>query len=248
MKIIGVIQARMNSQRLPGKVMMSLLGRPVLWHIYNRLKYCKNLDQIVISTGEYSNNKEIIDYATRTQIPFFEGSEKDLIDRLYKTALHFKASAIIRITADCPLIDPFVVDDLIKTHFDNQQYDIITNCKIRTFPHGLDVELYTIDSLKTMWTEIRQPEIREWFPFFIEKNPSLFKVYNVKNDKNLSHLRWTLDYPEDYRLITKIYDSLFKEGNIFTTKDILELYEKDPQLEQINSKYSGYHNIGAPNI
>jgi spore coat polysaccharide biosynthesis protein SpsF len=167
---------------------------------------------------------------------------------LYKTALRFEASAIIRITADCPLIDPLIIDNLIKIHFDNRQYDIITNCKTRTFPHGLDTELYTLDSLKEMWTQIKQPEVREWFPFFIDKNPSLFKIYNVENDKDLSYLRWTLDYPEDYQLIMKIYDSLFREDTIFTTKDILQLYEKNPQLKQINSKYSGYHNVGAPNI
>jgi len=236
----------MNSQRLPGKVMMNLLDRPVIWHIYNRLKYCEHLDDVVISTGEYSNNKEIIDFAKAENIPYFEGSEKDLIDRLYQTAVKFQASAIVRITADCPLVDPSIVDKLAQFYLNNQQYDIITNCKTRTFPHGLDTEIYSLDSLKKMWEKIKQPEIREWFPFFVEKNPSEFKIFNIENDRNLSHMRWALDYPEDYEFIKIIYQSLFKENEIFTTKNVLNLLDKNPNLSEINSKYVGYHNVGAP--
>lgn len=248
MKIIGVIQARMNSQRLPGKVMMNLLDKPIIWHIYNRLKHCKYLDDAVISTGEYSNNKEIIDFAKAEKIPYFEGSEKDLIDRLYETTVKFQASAIVRITADCPLVDPVVVDRLVQFYRNNPQYDIVTNCKVRTFPHGLDAEIYSLESLKKMWKEIKQPEIREWFPFFVEKNQSMFKIFNVENDQNLSNLRWALDYPEDYELIKIIYQSLFKQNEVFTTKDVLALLEQNPKLSEINSKYAGHHNVGAPTI
>lgn len=238
----------MNSQRLPGKVMLNLFDKPIIWHIYNRLKHCKYLDDVVVSTGEYSDNKEIIDYVKKTKIPFFEGSEKDLIDRLYKTAMSFHASAIVRVTADCPLVDPLIVDNLVKRYSDNPQYDIVTNCKTRTFPHGLDIELYSINSLEIMWNEIKQPEIREWFPFFVEKNSSRFKILSIENSHNLSYLRWTLDYPEDYELIKKIYESLFNEKEIFTMKDVLKLFKKNPKLAEINSKYTGHHNVGAPNL
>ena len=98
LKIIGVIQARMDSKRLPGKVMLEILGKPILWHIYERLKKCKTLDLVVISTGEYSNNKQICDFALQNNIPYYSGSETDLIDRLYQTAIHFQSSAIVRIT------------------------------------------------------------------------------------------------------------------------------------------------------
>lgn len=238
----------MHSQRLLGKVMLNLLDKPLMWHIYNRLKSCKHLDDVVISTGEYSTNKEIIDYAKVAKIPYYSGSEKDLIDRLYQTAIKFQASAIVRVTADCPLVDPIIVDKLVQTYVKNQEYDIVTNCKIRTFPHGLDVELYSFNSLEKMWKEIKQPEIREWFPFFVEKNSSLFKVFNIQNDQNLSHMRWTVDYPEDYELIKIIYQSLFKQNEVFTTKDVLALLEKNPKLSEINSKYAGHHNVGAPTI
>jgi len=248
LKIIGIIQARMHSQRLLGKVMLNLIGKPLIWHIYNRLRSCKYLDEVVISTGEYSTNKEIIDYAQMSNIPYYSGSEKDLIDRLYQTAIKFQASAIVRVTADCPLVDPIIVDKLVQTYLNDQEYDIVTNCKVRTFPHGLDVELYSNRSLEKMWKEIKQPEIREWFPFFVEKNPSLFKVFNIGSDRNLSHMRWTVDYPEDFELIKIIYQSLFKQNKIFTTKDVLDLLEKNPKLVEINSKYAGHHNVGAPNI
>ncbi len=169
-KIIGIIQARLDSTRLPKKVMLELLGKPILWHIYNRLKKCTTLNEVVISTGEYQNNKEICDFATKNNIPLFIGSEKDLIDRLYKTALKHNADGIVRITADCPLVDPKVVDRLVTAFLEKTtQFDIVTNCEKRTFPHGLDIEVISIKTLQKLWEEIKELELREWFPFFIQK-------------------------------------------------------------------------------
>lgn len=248
MKIIGLIQARMRSTRLPSKVMLEILGKPILWHIYNRLTKCKFLDLVVVSTGEYNQNSEICDFANHSKIPIYIGSEIDLIDRLYKTAKTFDASAIVRITADCPLVDPKIVDKLAQEFVRNvNEYDIVTNCKVRTFPHGLDVEIYSIAILEKMWKEIKAPELREWFPFYINKNPHLFRIKNIENPMDLSDLRWTVDYPEDYEFITQIYKNLYKDGNTFSMQDILELLNEQPHLKQINSKYVGHHNIGAPN-
>lgn len=249
MKIIGVIQARMNSERLAGKVMLELEGKPILWHIYNRLKQCCTLNEIVISTGEYKNNKEICDFASVNNIPLFIGSEIDLIDRLYKTAINHNAEAIVRITADCPLVDPKIVDTLVTKFLEkNQQFDIITNCEKRTFPHGLDIEVISTKTLKKLWEEIKEPQLREWFPFFIQKNHDMFKIFNMENNDDLSKLRWTLDYPEDYEFLKQIYKNLFHSQKIFYMQNILNLLKKYPKLKEINSKYVDHHNIGAPKI
>ena len=249
MKIIGVIQARLSSSRLQNKVLLEIIGKPMLWHIYNRLSKSKLLDQVVISTGEVKNNSAIHEFALKNNIPIYVGSESDLIDRLYQTALYYNASAIVRITGDCPLVDPLLVDKLISEYLKgNQEYDIVTNCQHRTFPHGLDIEVFSFDILKKMWQDIKEPELREWFPFYITKNPNSFKILNVDNETDLSNLRWTVDYPEDYDLIKQIYEGLYKDDKVFVMNDILELLDKNKTLNTINSKYVGYHNIGAPQV
>jgi spore coat polysaccharide biosynthesis protein SpsF len=241
----------MNSKRLSGKAMLDILDKPILWHIYNRLKACTHLDSVVISTGEYVNNKPICEFALKNNIPLYEGSELDLIDRIYRTALHFNSSAVVRITADCPLIDPKVIDKIITEYVNkSDQYDIVTNwSKMRTFPHGLDAEIYSIGALKKMWEEIKQPELREWFPlYYTEKNPALFRIFTITNPTNLSNLRWAMDYPEDYEFIKQIYQILYKETTVFGMEDVLDLIKKQPSLTEINSKYSGHHNVDAPNV
>lgn len=251
LKIIGVIQARMRSTRLPGKVMLEILGKPILWHIYNRLMNCKKLNQVVISTGEYAYNSEICDFAQKNKIPYFEGSEIDLIDRLYKTSIKFNACALVRITADCPLVDPKVIDMMVDGYLDKKDhYDIVRNYGdlIRTFPHGLDVEVYSVESLKKMWDEIKSIELREWFPLYVKQNPKSFRILEIQNTTDQSSLRWTVDYPEDYEFVQKIYEKLYADNKVFYYDDILELLNKQPDLKSINSKYVGYHNVDAPKI
>ena len=249
MKIIGVIQARLGSSRLQNKVLLEINGKPMLWHIYNRLSKSKLLDQIVISTGDIKNNFAIHECALKNNIPIYVGSESDLIDRLYQTALYYNASAIVRITGDCPLVDPLLVDKLISEYLKGkQEYDVVTNCQQRSFPHGLDIEVFSFDILKKMWQDIKEPELREWFPFYITKNPNSFKILNIANHTDLSNLRWTVDYPEDYEFIKQIYKNLYKDDKVFVMNDILELLNKNKTLNAINSKYVGYHNIGSPQI
>jgi len=235
----------MSSTRLPGKVMLKILDRPVIHHIYDRLGTCEQLDSVVISTGEYNKNKEICDYAEKHKFPIYIGSDNDLIDRLYKTALKFNASAIVRITADCPLVDPIIVDELVSKFLVNsKQYDIITNCQIQTYPHGLDIEIYSTEVLKKLCKDISEYELREWIPMYVQKYPEKYKVLNITNQPNLSHLRLTLDYEEDFKLIEIIYKNM--KSNIFFLDDILKLFAKNHELININAKYVGHHNIDAP--
>lgn len=239
----------MNSKRLPGKVMMKICGKPVIEHIFHRLKQCSNLDQIVISTGSYDENKEIHEFAKKSNILLYSGSEDDVIDRIFNTAKTYDSDFVVRITADCPFVDPKIIDRMVLFHHQNsQKYDIIVNNKPPTFPHGLDVEVSSFDIIQKMWSQIKEPELREWFPLFIKKNPKMFRIHNISNPSNLTHLRWTLDYPEDFEFIEKIFERLYTPDKIFFMEDILKLLKKEPKLSLINSKYIGQHNIGAPKI
>ncbi len=247
MKIIGIIQIRLGSTRLPKKAMLKILDKPIIWHIYNRLKFCNNLDEIVIATGDSENNLEIQDFAKKNNIPIFEGNEIDLVSRLYQTGEKFHASAIVRITGDSPLVDPVIVDQVISAYKKNiKKIDIVSNMRKSSFPYGLEVEIFSMESLRKMLLEIKKPEMREWFSLFIEKNPNLFNILNISNSKDLSKLRWTLDYKEDYEFIKKIYEELYIENQIFLMEDILKLINKNPNMLEINKKYVGIKNIGMP--
>lgn len=247
MKIIAIIQVRVGSTRLPRKAMLKILGKPIIWHIYNRLKFCNNLDEIVIATGDSRNNLEIQNFAKKNNIPIFEGSEVDLVSRLYETGEKFHASAIVRITGDSPLVDPLIVDQIISTYKKNiKKIDIVSNMRKTSFPYGLEVEIFSMESLKKMLLLIKKPEMREWFSLFIEKNPNLFNILNISNSKDLSKLRWTLDYEEDYKFIKKIYEELYIENQMFFMNDILKLLKKNPKMAEINKKYVGIKNIGMP--
>lgn len=247
LKTIGLIQARMNSTRLPGKVLLPILGKPVLWHMYHRLKQSKLIDEVVISTGPENKNKKICDYLSSEDIPFFSGSEVDLIDRIYKTALCFDASTIVRITADCPFVDPNVVDKILTEYFKTKnQYDIVSNSNTHSFPHGLEIEVYPIETIKKLHTVIKELKFREWFPTYIEKHPNEFNILNITNNQNLSKFRLTIDYPEDYDLSQLIYQELYPDNHIFLMEDIVELLSRRPDLVKINSKYLEHVNIDAP--
>jgi len=247
LKTVGLIQARMNSKRLPGKVLLPLLGKPVLWHMYKRLKQSKLLDEVVVSTGPENLNKKICDYLSSENIPFFSGSEIDLIDRIYQTALHFNASIIVRVTADCPFIDPNLVDKILTEYFKtSNQYDLASNSYVHTFPHGLDIDVYPIETIQRLHNVIKEPEFREWFPTYVEKHQKEFKILNITNEKNLSKLRLTIDYPEDYEFTKLVYRELYTDDHVFTIDEILELLSKKPDLIKINSKYTEHRNIDAP--
>lgn len=248
MKIIGVIQARMNSQRLPGKVMLKIEEKPIIWHIFDRLTKCNSLDSVVISTGDKEKNKDIIDFAVQNNFPIYSGSEDDLIERLYRTAEKYDADAIVRITSDCPLVDPSIVDMLVKNfRTEHEKYDIITNCQIFTFPHGLEVEIYSKKVLSFLWKNIAEKEYREWFPLFIKKNSNQFNILNIKNESDLSSIRLTVDYEEDLELVRIIFKELSHLEN-FSLNDILKLLKQRPELQKINLKFHNKRNIDAPKI
>jgi spore coat polysaccharide biosynthesis protein SpsF len=246
MKIIGIIQARINSKRLPGKVLLNINEKPMLWHIYQRMKNSKTLDEVVISTGDSKENKKIIKFSEDNNIPFFSGNENDLIDRLYKTAINFKADAIVRVTGDCPLIDSDIIDELVMNYKKNESFDIITNCITESFPHGLDAEVYSTKVLKKMHSEIKEEKFREWFVLYVRNHFKEFEILEIKNKTDQSRYRWTVDYLEDLEFVRQIFKNLYDKKKMFMMNDIFDLLNKKPNLERINSKFMDCKNINAP--
>lgn len=238
--IYAIIQARMGSTRLPGKVMLDLCGHPVIAHVVNRLNESNFIDKIIIATSLDSNNQPIIDFCKETNIDYFVGSEDDVLDRYYQTAINNKINdddIIIRITSDCPLIDPFVVDKVIEEHISNKN-DYTTNVIECTYPDGLDCEVFNFNVLKEAWINANLSSQREHVTLYIRDNPDKFKLGNVKNNKDLSSLRWTLDEKEDFIFINEVYENLFDNDSFFSMDDIVHLLNEKPELLDINSKFT----------
>ena len=241
--IVTVIQARMGSTRLPNKVLMPLADKPLLLRLYERVSASKYSTINVIATSSEQNDDVIEKLCNDNDIDYFRGSEMDLLDRHYKAALEHSPAAVVKIPSDCPLIDPNIIDKVLKYYIDNQnKFDFVSNLHPPSYPDGNDVEVMSMNALEYAWQHAtRELEREHTTPYFWE-NPEKFKIGNVlwETGKNysMSH-RFTIDYPEDYRFIEKVYNELFDEKRIFTLEDILELLERKPEIKSINSKYAG---------
>lgn len=234
-KIIAIIQARMGSTRLPRKVMKKILGKEVILHDIDRLKQIKNLDKIVVATTTKKEDDIIVETIENynSSIGIFRGSENDVLDRYYKAAREFDANIIVRITSDCPLIDPRVSNKVIEV-FLNNNLDYCSNGLKQTYPRGLDTEVFSFEALEKSWKEAKENYQREHVTPYIYGHPEKFKLLNVSNYKNLSHLRWTLDTIEDFNFINEIYKKLYNENKIFYMEDVLKILKNKPKLVKIN--------------
>jgi len=236
MKVICVVQARMGSTRLPGKVLMDLAGKPSLLHQIERLLGAKKIDHIVVATTTKEQDNAIVKAVKNChpRVTAFQGSEMDVTDRYYLAVKDFHPDAVIRITGDCPLIDPEVVDKVIE-EFINSKADYVANVLgKRTYPRGLDTEVFSFQFLEKMWKELNDELDRESITLYVRRNPSLFKCKNVTSPVDYSFHRWTLDERDDYELIKTIYQELYVKNTNFKMKDILELFKKRPELIKIN--------------
>ena len=232
-RIVAIIQSRKGSTRLPGKVMMDIVGKPMLWHVITRVKHAKRLDDIVIATTTLNEDKRILELASEMRIKRYAGSEDDVLDRYYQAAIIYKADVIVRITADCPLIDPNVIDRAIEFYL-NHDFEYVGTGIKPTYPDGLDTEVFSFSTLERAWKEATLASEREHVTPYIWKNPQLFKIKNLRNDKDLSYMRWTVDEERDLEFIREIYKRLYKEGKIFYMGDIFNLLKKHPELMDIN--------------
>jgi spore coat polysaccharide biosynthesis protein SpsF (cytidylyltransferase family) len=231
MKVVAIIQARMSSSRLPGKVLMTLAGKPVLAHVVERLSYCRMIDQVVVATTTESSADPVADYCADNNIDYYRGSLEDVLDRYYQVAKINHADPIVRITGDCPAIDPVVVDAVI-TGFLSGNYDLYGLGG--EFPDGLDCTVYSFKALEKAWKEAKLQSEREHVGPYIEKNTQMFYNGALKIFYGLEQQRWTLDEPEDYILLSKIFDKLYRTDSPFLTHDVLQLLRADPELITIN--------------
>jgi spore coat polysaccharide biosynthesis protein SpsF (cytidylyltransferase family) len=232
MTTTAIIQARMGSSRLAGKVLMDIAGKPLLWHVINRIKHCTTIHQIVVATSTGEDDRAIITLAQRSGVKSFAGSEDDVLDRFYQAATKVNADPIVRITADCPVIDPQVVDEVVQGYFSGR-YDVYGLSG--EFPDGLDVTVFSYAALKDAWNNARLPSEREHVGPYILNHPEKFRQGTFLKFSNLGHMRWTVDEPQDLQFIREIYNRLYKENEVFLTEDILNLLEREPGLTHINS-------------
>ena len=230
-----IIQARMGSTRLPGKVMKILdTKNPSLKYTINQLQNCKTLDKIIVATTNFSEDDVIVNYLQNMDVDIFRGSSNNVLDRYFQCAKHFGLSSIVRVTADCPLIDPEIVDNGINI-FLSENYDYVTNTSPRSFPDGNETEIFTFNALKKAWKNAKLPSEHEHVTPYFRNNTQDFKIKNFKHTSNLSNLRYTVDFSEDLKLV-KILISKIKSRPIHLN-DILNLFNSQPELLEINKDY-----------
>lgn len=223
----------MGSTRLPEKVLEVLAGEPMLARVVNRTCRANTLDTVIVATTTQPVDDAIIRLCEERDWPFFRGSEDDVLDRYYKAALAFKADVIIRITSDCPLIEPLVIDKVVQEFLSHHpEIDYVSNALVRTFPRGLDVEAVSFTAMERAWQEGSDPALREHVTPYIWRHPEKFKVLNVVSDSDYSHMRWTVDTIEDLTFVRKVYN--YFQNDTFSWKEVLHLLETHPEWLEIN--------------
>lgn len=230
--IVAIVQARMSSTRLPGKVLLELGGKTCIEQIYRRLQSCRTLNKIILATSTNVEDNPIEQLCKKAGLICFRGSLDDVLDRYYKAAKYYNADYIVRITADCPVIDPSVVDEVVTSAVSDDYDQFYLS---GSFPDGLDVEVFKFQALEIAWSNAQLKSEREHVGPYFGNNPSIFKRGSIEIFNEMGHYRWTMDEPCDYNLIKIIYEKLDHADKIFTTKDIVDLYIKIPELFEINS-------------
>lgn len=236
MKVGVIIQARMGSSRLPEKVLMEIEGKPIFCHIVERLKNAKNVDEIILATTELVEDNILCELANDNGIKYYRGSSDDVLSRFYFSSRYNSLNVIVRITCDCPLVDAKLLDEMIEFYKKNT-YEMVSNAPndaiYRTYPRGLDIEMFSLKQLELAYVGAEQRYQREHVTPFIYENCET--KYYYKDTENNAHLRWTIDTMDDYILIKEIYSNLYKGKHDFYYRDILELYKQKPELLTINS-------------
>ncbi|UCZ52945.1 glycosyltransferase family protein [Bacillus shivajii] len=236
MKIAAIIQARMGSTRLSGKVMKDIKGRTVLSHVIERVNQSNLIDEIIIATTVKERDTIIENEAIKCGAKVYRGSEEDVLSRYYLAAKENNIDIVVRITSDCPVIDANVIDEILNFYLE-EKYDIVTNAgsdlSQRTFPRGLDTEVFSFEVLEDAFNNGREKYHREHVTPYIYENSN--EIHYLKNDVNYSMYRWTLDTEEDFELINEIYNRLYKGTHDFYLQDIIEIFKQEPKLFTFNA-------------
>ena len=235
MNVVAIVQARMGSTRLPGKVMKPLLGEPMLARLLERLARCERVDDIVVATTDDGSERPIMALMDTLNVNVFRGSEDDVLARYYGAAQRYNADVVVRITSDCPLIAPEVVDECVEAFLaSGGDADYASNGFKRTYPRGLDTEVFGVGALEAAYHEATTPAEREHVTPFIWGQPQRFRLLDVVDAENHSDLRWTVDTPEDFELVSKIYGALYPKNPTFSYHDVLRLLVEHPEWSELN--------------
>jgi spore coat polysaccharide biosynthesis protein SpsF len=234
-RVVVVIQARMGSTRLPGKVLLPLAGTPLVWHVVDRARRIARVDHVLVATPTGAEDDPLVSYLEDAAIAVFRGSEADVLDRYLRAAEDAGAEVIIRITADCPLISPMVASTVVARFLDaSPPVDYASNSHPLTYPRGLDTEVFSVDALRRAATEADSEPEREHVTLHLYRHPERFRLLSVTDEVDRSDLRWTVDTPEDYALVSRIFDALYPTNPRFDLPDVLEVLEAHPDWAALN--------------
>ncbi len=228
----AIIQARMGSTRLPGKVMKEVLGKPLIYYLLERLKYSGLIKKIVVATTDQPGDTVIKEYVESLGIEVFCGSQSDVLDRYHGAAKKYGIDPVIRITSDCPLLDPEIVDAIISFYLDNPGYDLVHTGP--SYPEGLDMEIFPFASLDEAWKKADLESEREHVTAYIWKRKADFKIKTMEMEEDLSSLRITVDEEADFNLVKQVFEKIYKPGKIFSLNDVLKLRYSEPGMFNIN--------------
>jgi len=232
MKTVAIVQARMGSTRLPGKVLMDLAGETVLARVVSRVRGARLIDEVLVATTDCPADDAIVAECRKRSVAVSRGAQEDVLDRYYWSARLVKAEIVVRITADCPMIDPEITDKTIAAFLDARP-DYASNVLQRTYPRGLDTEVMSLDALAGAWTEARKPHEREHVTPYIYEHPEKFQTLSVTGNADYSGHRWTLDTPEDLEFLRAIYARL-NNHTTFSWQEVLDVVDREPELMDLN--------------
>lgn len=243
MKTVGIIQARMGSTRLPGKILKPILGEPMLARMLERVKRAKKLDAIIVATTDKPEDDATAELVQKCGVPVFRGSEQDVLDRFYEAAKEEGADVVMRLTGDCPLMDPDVIDRVVA-HFEEARGTVDYCGTPRNYPEGLDTEIFTFAALEEAAREAKLPSEREHVTPYIKNHPERFRseVWREGNGDN-SRMHWSVDTQTDFDFVTKIFEQLYPANPRFNKDDVLALLAQHPEFLEINKGGTGYEGL-----
>lgn len=231
MNVVSIIQARTSSSRLPGKILLEIAGKPMLWHVIDRARRA-HTGPVVLATSDDPSDDPVAEFCEKEGVPCFRGSLTDLLARYYHAAVKHKADAVVRLTGDCPLLDPAVIKKTVDL-FLTGKFDYVSNFEPPTFPDGLDTEVFSFAALERGFYEAKLPSEREHVAPYFSKHPELFRLGNLANTEDQSAYRWTVDQPQDLSFVRAVYDAIQAEQ--FGMERVLKLLKDHPELVDVNS-------------
>jgi len=242
LKIVAIVQGRMSSKRLPGKILLDMGGKPMLARVLQRVRRARLVDQVVMATTVDPSDDPVVEFCQQHGYPCFRGNLFDVLDRYCQAAKHYQADVVVRITADCPVVDPGEIDRTIQAFLD-ADVDFAANRLpppfTRTIPIGMDTEVVKFTALERAWKEAQEKYEREHVMPYLYDQPGRFNILVLENEPDLGHMRWTVDTPEDLAVLRAIYAS-FNNRDDFSMEELLEQYKTHPEWQAMNAGI--YHN------